>query len=57
MSRVEDSGILLKIEFSRSVVVTRLVEFTFIVSLEVEIRVEVSGIGVEVYWDLMPRVE
>lgn len=57
MSRVEDSGLLLKIVFSRSVVVPRFVEFTFAVSRDVEIRVEVSGIGVEVNWDLMSRVE
>ena len=64
MSRVEDSGLLLKIVFSRSVVVPRFVEFTFAVSRDVETRVEVSGIGVElsgigveVNWDLMSRVE
>ena len=64
MSRVEDSGLLLKIVFSRSVVVPRFVEFTFAVSRVVEIRVEVSGIGielsrigVEVYWNLALRVE
>ena len=57
MSRVEDSGLLLKIVFSRSVVVPRFVEFTIAVSRDVEIRVEVSGIRVEVNWDLMSRVE
>lgn len=62
MSRVEDSGLLLKILFS--VVVPRFVEFTFAVSRDVEIRfevsgigIELSGIGVEVNWDLMSRVE
>ena len=62
MSRVEDSGLLLKNVFSRSVVVPRFVELTFAVSRDVETRVEVSGIGVElsgigVNWDLMSRVE
>ena len=64
MSRVEDSGLLLKIVFSRSVVVPRFVEFTLAVSRDVEIRLEVSGIGiqfsgigVEVYWNLTLRVE
>ena len=64
MSRVEDSSLLLKIVFSRSVVVPRFVEFTLAVSRDVEIRLEVSGIGielsgigVEVYWNLALRVE
>lgn len=64
MSRVEDSGLLLKIVFFKSLVVPRFVEFTFAVSTDIETRVEVSGIGielfgigVEVYWDLMARIE
>ena len=64
MSRVGDSGLLLRFVFSRSVVVPRFVEFTFAVSRDVETRVEVSGIGVElsrvgveVNWDLISRVE
>ena len=64
MSRVEDSVFLLKNVFSRSVVVPRFVELTFAVSRDVETRVEVSGIGVElsgirveVNWDLISRVE
>ena len=64
MSRVEDSSLLLKIVFSRSVVVPRFVEFTLAVSRDVEIRAEVSGIGIElsgigvaVCWNLARRVE
>ena len=47
MSRVEDSSLLLKIVFSRSVVVPRFVEFTLAVSRDVEIRLEVSGIVIK----------
>ena len=65
MSGVDDSKFLLsKFVFSRSVVVPRFVEFNFVVSRVVEIRVEVPGIrielsgtGVEVNWNLMSRVE
>ena len=65
MSGVEDSKFLLsKIVSSRSVVVLRFVEFNFIVSRDVEIRVEVSGnrmevsgIRVKASWDLLSRVE
>ena len=60
MSGVEDSKFLL----SKIVSANKFVEFTFAVSRDVEIRVEVSGIGielsgigVEVNWDLMSRVE
>lgn len=45
MSGVEDSKFLLsKIVLSRSVVLPRFVEFNFVVSSAVVIRVEVSGI-------------
>ena len=65
MSGVEDSKFLLsKIVSSRSVVVLRFVEFNFVVSRAVGIRVEVPGIrielsgtGVEVNWNLMSRGE
>ena len=45
MSGVEDSKFLLsKIVSSISVVVPKFVEFNFVVSRAVEIRVEVSGV-------------
>ena len=65
MSDVEDSKFLLsKIVLSKSVVVPRFVEFIFVVSRAAEIRVEVSGVRMEIFgirvkasWKLMSRVE